>query len=161
MNDKVPDIPIAVSSYKFPKYHPELPWDIFARYIDYWCPQVYWEGAHNPKSQLERSVKEYLELAILPIVPAGSAYSSQDGTWSPTITDMNEFNAAVVEMKLPAIYWWELDYLERNAAWKKEIASHFWSQDPAPPPPPQPPTPGHDCPAPRLKLDILEVLNRY
>lgn len=157
-NDTIPDIPIAVSSYKFPSYHQELPWDIFARYVDYWCPQVYWEQAHNPKSQLERSVKEYLGLAKLPIVPAGSAYSSSDGTWSPTVDDIEEFNLAVVEMGLPAIYWWEYEYIERNQAWREEIAIHDWE---FPTPPPPPPPPGHVCPLPDLKSDILEVLNRY
>jgi hypothetical protein len=105
--DNILDLPLGFSSYRFPKSHPKVPWDIFGLYCDYWSPQVYWEGAHNPEAQLERSVKQHREIANLPIIPAGSAYPNSSIGWYPTIKDLRKFNDAVIAAGLPGILYWE------------------------------------------------------
>lgn len=147
-NDSIPDIPLLLSSYKWPYYHPKLPWDIFAKYMDAWAPQVYWEKAHNPASQLLRSINEYQKLADLPIIPAGSAYPNSSIGWEPAPADFQEFNQAAKDRGLKAVYYWEYEYLERNPRWRQEIASHEWDigdQEPEPDSPPAPePSPNID-----------------
>ena len=150
-NDTIPNIPIGLSSFKYPKYHPKLPWAMFAKYVDYFAPQVYWEGRHNPTDQLEKSIAQYLALADLPIVPAGSAYPSsgvydfgtQKKGWVPTVADFDEFDARVQQLGLTGIHYWEYHYIEDNPDWQKAIAAHSWATAPEPPPPPEPPIP--DC----------------
>ena len=43
----LPNTKIALSSYRFPRYHLELPWASFLEKCDYNMPQVYWERSHN------------------------------------------------------------------------------------------------------------------
>nr|MBI2905973.1 hypothetical protein [Chloroflexota bacterium] len=44
----LPNLPIALSSYRYPSYHTTLPWREFLEKCDLNMPQVYWEQAHNP-----------------------------------------------------------------------------------------------------------------
>ena len=78
--EELPSVPIGLCSYRFPSLHREFPWDAFLPRCDFHAPQVYWEGAHTPGAQLERSIRELTGKRYLPIIPIGSAYST--GTWS-------------------------------------------------------------------------------
>jgi len=133
-NDSIPDIPIGLSSFKFPTSHPEMPWDIFGQYADYWSPQVYWVAAHNPASQLERSIQQHKDIADLPMIPAGSAYPDSSYRWKPSVSELREFNDAVQE-KYPGILYWEYHYIEDEPSWQDEIASHVWEDAPEQPEP--------------------------
>ena len=139
-SDDIPDIPILLSSYRWPSVHPEFPWEEFARYIDAWNPQVYWQGAHNPSSQLTRSVNELRKIKDVSIIPAGSAYPA--GRWKPTSEDLDEFNATAQELGLLGVHYWEWYYAEgKYPEWWAAISTHEWDIEPPPPPPPPPPDP--------------------
>jgi hypothetical protein len=104
-----PDFPIALSSFRFPKLHPQLPWKDFLMKVDLNMPQVYWEQAHNPAEQLRRSISEFqLINPFRQIIPTGPAYAAND--WKPSIQDINDFMNAAVEMNLPAINFYSWDY---------------------------------------------------
>src|SRR3990172_691962 len=61
----LPNFPVALSSYRFPSYHKELPWREFLEKCDLNMPQVYWEQAHNPDVQLARAVAEFSSTSIV------------------------------------------------------------------------------------------------
>lgn len=132
-----PRLPIALCSYRFPSYHPQIPWEEFLSQCTYNMPQVYWVGAHNPADQLRRSVSEFQAMTpFRPIIPVGSAY--QSGSWSATVADVNEFLRTARNLNLRAANFWEWSncraYLP--SVWNA-IRDYNWGA-PTPPPPPPP-----------------------
>ncbi|HJS29148.1 MAG TPA: nuclear transport factor 2 family protein [Anaerolineales bacterium] len=100
------DIPIALSSYRFPSYHPQIPWQEFLEGCDILMPQVYFEFSHNPEAQLQRTQQEYQALAhYLPIVPTGPVY--RRGSWTPTTEDISNFLQTARQLNMPAANFWE------------------------------------------------------
>lgn len=86
----LPDLPIALSSYRFPYYHIQYPWNEFLEGCDFIMPQVYWIHATNPGEQLLRCEHEYKSLGYnLPIIPTGAAFLERD--WIPSDTEIEEF----------------------------------------------------------------------
>ncbi|MBI3760869.1 MAG: hypothetical protein HY260_03275 [Chloroflexi bacterium] len=75
-------------------------------------PQVYWEQAHNPDEQLQRTVKEFSDPALVgtvrPIIPAGAAYGI--GTWEPTPEDILLFRRTAAESGLQAVSFYSWDW---------------------------------------------------
>lgn len=103
----ITDIPIALSSYKYPSYHPALPWNQFLKKCDLNMPQVYWKWAENPGAQLEKSIADNMSLKYTPpIFPTGSAYTSSDG-WTPSVDEIKEFMNKSKELNLPGFNFWE------------------------------------------------------
>jgi len=129
----MPELSLGLCSYRFPSYHPELPWGTFLAHCNFHAPQVYWEYSHNPQYQMQRSRNELLALKQLPIVPLGSAYAH--GDWRPTVADLDAFNGIVQELELPGISWWSWQHAERVPEWWAAITAHQWVE-----PPPSPPT---------------------
>jgi hypothetical protein len=106
LRQALPTFPIALSSYRFPTYHPTLPWEAFLEKCDYNMPQVYWELAHNPGEQLIRSVNEFMAITpFRPIIPTGSAYMR--GDWQPTSAEIIEFLDTARNLNLSAANFWE------------------------------------------------------
>ncbi len=104
----IPDKLIALSSYRFPSFHPQLPWKTFLDYCDFNMPQVYWEQAHNPEPQLERTFKEFQALSpSRPVIPTGPTYRA--GSWVPTKEDLLEFLKTTKKLKLPAVNFFSWD----------------------------------------------------
>ena len=105
--DKLPtDYPIGLSSYRFPSYHPELPWGIFRGICDFDMPQVYWEQAHNPAEQLQKSYIEFQAMyPRLPYIPTGAAYPTS--LWEPTTADIQAFIAESDKLGLGGYNFWE------------------------------------------------------
>uniref|UniRef100_A0A6M3LAY4 Glycoside hydrolase n=1 Tax=viral metagenome TaxID=1070528 RepID=A0A6M3LAY4_9ZZZZ len=132
----LPDTPIGFSSFKYPTLHP-LPWGAFLEEADFYQEQVYWEQAHNPASQLERSLREWRAYGDKPSVPAGSAYGV--GAWRATVGDVDMFNRAVVAAGCPAIMWWDWQNADGTALWEA-IKAHRWGGAPAPAPTPVTPS---------------------
>jgi len=86
----LPNLPMALSSYRFPTLHRALPWTTFLEKCNYNMPQVYWEEAHNPVTQLTRCVNEFKNISpYRPIIPTGPTYST--GGWQPTDNDIKQF----------------------------------------------------------------------
>ncbi|MHB8134007.1 MAG: nuclear transport factor 2 family protein [Anaerolineaceae bacterium] len=108
LRKSLPNIPIALSSYRFPTYHPQLPWKTFLEYCDINMPQVYWEKAHNPEAQLTRTVHEFQSLTPnRPVIPTGPTYRA--GSWIPTAEDTLEFLKTSKKLNLSAANFFSWD----------------------------------------------------
>ena len=110
----LPRTPIALSSYRYPRTHPDFPFDAFLEYCDYTMPQVYFEQAHNPEEQLERTVNQYMVLRNpRPVIPTAPAYAR--GEWRPTPHEIKRFFHKCREMGLTAANAWSWDFASRRA----------------------------------------------
>jgi len=104
----LPRTPIALCSYRYPRYHPELPWKEFLSYCDYNMPQMYWEQAHNPAAQLNRCIEQFHTISpFREIIPMGSMYKT--GGWVPYANEMTEFlnTARTLNLKAANFYVWD------------------------------------------------------
>lgn len=102
----VKDVPVALSSYRYPTYHPQLPWKEFLESCDLNMPQVYWMKAHNPAEQLARSLREFQAMVpFRPVIPTGAAFTEHG--WTPTTTEVTSFLAAAKALNLTAANFWE------------------------------------------------------
>ncbi|MEK6223058.1 MAG: hypothetical protein N2D54_12510 [Chloroflexota bacterium] len=133
IKEALPDTPIAISSYRFPSYHPEFPYTDFLEYADMIMPQVYWEHAHNARLQLVRTVREFQNLGSqLPIIPTGSAYGI--GSWQATPADVIELlDTAKKETLLKGANFWVWEYTRANLmpVWDA-IRDYDWPTTPQP-----------------------------
>jgi hypothetical protein len=128
-----PDLPLGISSYRFPSYHPQIPWREFLEHCDFNMPQVYWVLAHNPVDQLTRCVQEFQAITpYRPIVPAGSAYKS--GSWQATPEEVTAFLKAAQELNLTGTNFWEWANCRRFIpdVWQA-ISSSPWPGEPSHP----------------------------
>ena len=106
-------IPIALHSYRFPNYHPELPWSTFLEFCDLHMPQVTWEQAHNAGDQLRKSQRQCASLPnARPCLPTGAAFATTG--WSPTAEEINEFLNTAKAIGLPAVNFFNWDTCRRN-----------------------------------------------
>jgi len=133
LRSALPDLPIALSSYRYPKYHMDLPWKDFLTYCDFNMPQVYWEQSHNPAYQLERSLNEFQTVVepFRPIIPTGVTYCA--GGWCPSSSEIIEFMDKAVSLRMSAVNFWSWDYcrLKMPHLWKT-ISAFNWSSSPNP-----------------------------
>lgn len=126
-----PGLPVALSSYRFPSYHPLVPWKEFLEQCNYNMPQVYWVLAHNPSDQLLRSVQEFQSITpYRPIIPTGSAYKS--GQWQATPDDINAFLKTAESLNLAGVNFWEWSNCRQfiPETWQS-IAQYAWSGESA------------------------------
>ncbi len=104
----LPNLPLALSSYRFPSYHPQLPWREFLEKCDLNMPKVFWVQAHNPYAQLARCVNEFEVLQpFKPVIPTGAVFSTQE--WQPSTEEVSSFLAGAAELNLSAINFWSWD----------------------------------------------------
>ncbi len=123
----LPALPMALSSYRFPSFHRQLPWNIFLEYVDYNMPQVYWEQNHNAEANLRRCVREFQAMQpFRPIFPTGPAYKT--GGWRPTQGDIIEFLNTARELQLKGANFFSWDECKRDVPelWET-IAAFKWS----------------------------------
>lgn len=128
----LPSLTVALCSYRFPSYHPQIPWQTFLESCDLNMPQVYWEFAHNPIEQLTRSVREFQAMTpYRPIIPVGSAYKR--GGWSPTPGDVQQFLQTAQDLNLSAANFWEWSHTRRYLpeVWDA-VKDYSWSTTPLP-----------------------------
>lgn len=126
----LPNTSLALSSYRFPSYHPRLPWDEFLGLCDLAMPQVYWEQLHNPAQQLTRCVNEYRNLKYArPIIPTGSAYKR--GSWQSTPEDVINFLTHAYQINLRGANFWVWSHTRRYLpeTWNA-IQDYFWAEQP-------------------------------
>ncbi len=130
LRKNLPNTPIALSSYRFPAYHPQLPWKTFLEYADYNMPQVYWEKAHNPSAQLERTVHEFQAMTPnRPVIPTGPTYRA--GAWIPTQKDTQEFLETAKKLKLAAVNFFSWDECRPALENQWQTISNFDWEHPA------------------------------
>ncbi len=130
LRDGLPDKPIALSSYRFPSYHPQIPWQEFLEGCDYHMPQVYWVWADNAGDQLRRSVRELQSLTPRrPVIPTGSAYKEHG--WQPRAEEVVEFLATARSLNLSGVnfYSWDSSRKYLPEVWNA-IRDFAWSPPP-------------------------------
>jgi hypothetical protein len=122
-----PRLPVALCSYRFPSYHPQVPWKEFLERCDYNMPQVYWQFSHNPADQLARCINEFQNITpFRPIIPVGSAYRS--GSWVASPEEVVIFLQTAQSLNLSAANFWEWSNCRSYIpeAWNA-IAAYSWS----------------------------------
>jgi hypothetical protein len=103
-----PDLPMALSTYRYPRSHSALPFNEFLQACDYAMPQVYFEQSHNPEEQLQRSVDQYMDLKYArPVIPTAPTYKR--GDWLPTPNEIQRFLGKAKESGLTAANAWSWD----------------------------------------------------
>jgi hypothetical protein len=108
----LPRLPVGLSTYRYPRSHPTLPYSEFLDRCDYAMPQVYFEFSHNPEEQLDRSVSQYLSLRpARPVIPTGPAYGR--GAWKPTAAELTRFMVRAKDSGLTGFNAWSWEYATR------------------------------------------------
>lgn len=123
----LPGLPMALSSYRFPSFHRQLPWSVFLEYVDYNMPQVYWEQNHNAEANLRRCLREFQAMQpFRPIFPTGPAYKT--GGWRPTPADTIEFLNTARELQLKGANFFSWDECRRDVPeiWET-VAGYQWN----------------------------------
>jgi hypothetical protein len=126
----LPDTPVALCSYRFPSYHPQLPWREFLEKCDLNMPQVYWMQAHNPGEQLNRSVGEFQALVpFRPLHPVGAAF--QQSGWQSTSNEVRDFldTAKGLNLSSSSFYSWDSSRASLPEVWET-IAGYDWEGGP-------------------------------
>ena len=119
-------VPIALSSHRFPNYHPEIPWATLLEFCDLHMPRVFWEQAQNAGEQLRESIRQCDALPNARIcVPTGAAYTT--ASWSPSAEEINEFLNTARDLGLPAanFYNWDACRQSLPSLWTA-VASFDW-----------------------------------
>ena len=128
-----PDMPMALSSYRYPSYHPSLPWREFLEKCDLVMPQVYWMQAHNAGDQLVRSVREFNAMTpSRPVIPTGAAF--REHGWQPTPKEVLEFMQTAKALNLMGVNFWEWSDARGGnlpGVWET-VANFSWSPVPGP-----------------------------
>jgi len=106
LRNNLGSMPLALSSYRYPSYHRNLPWVNFLERCDYNMPQVYWVQSHdNAGLQLQRCVNEFKSMhPFRPIIPTGPTFK-QDG-WIPHQDEVLEFMKVAKALNLSAVNFW-------------------------------------------------------
>ncbi len=119
---------VGLSSYRYPSYHQQFPWQEFLSKCDFIQPQVYWMQAHNPGDQLKMTIQQFKNLKPgLPVIPTGAAF--QQGGWKSTAGEILEFLNAAKSLNLSAVNFWEWTDARSGAipgAWNT-IQEYPWS----------------------------------
>ena len=126
----LPDTPVALCSYRYPSYHPQLPWREFLEKCDVNMPQVYWLHAHNAGEQLTRCVNEFRAMVpFRPIIPVGAAY--KEFGWQPTSNEVLDFLQTAQSLNLSAanFYSWDSCRAYLPKVWET-IHDYSWVEAP-------------------------------
>lgn len=133
LREGLPELPIGLSSYRYPSYHPQLPWREFLEGCDFVMPQVYWKFADNAGEQLARCVREFQALPpSRPIVPTGAAFTEHG--WNPSTDEILDFLDIVRKLNLPGVnfYSWDSCRARLPEIWRT-IRDYDWDAPPSPP----------------------------
>ncbi len=145
LRELLPDIPVALSSYRYPQFHTTLPWQEFLSPCDFNMPQMYWVG-ERPADCVRNSLARHQAFPFArPIIPTGAAYGEQYGNsfFRSEPAEIREFLDAVRAQGLPAANFWSWDWTEAHGPdlwdaiaeyeWPEttpqvqDIADHFWA----------------------------------
>lgn len=127
LRESLPDTPIALSSYRYPSIHGQIPWSEFLKGCDYNMPQVYWMQADNPGEQLRSCVRQFSELEpVRPVIPTGAAFRERG--WEPTPEEVLEFLDTAQDLNLSAanLYSWDSCREHLPEVWEL-IRDYVWS----------------------------------
>ena len=133
----MPDVPIGLSTYRFPELHHTFPYKEFLAVCDFNAPQVYWNAGAAGK-ELRESYRQYELIKSLPFIPAGRSYYGE-GFPKPTPAETTEFLTTAQELGCPAAFFWSADRLWSRTQLlpeiRRAIADYEWvrSGEPIPP----------------------------
>lgn len=109
----LPELPIALSSFRFPSLHMQFPWKDFLDRCDLNMPQVYWQGATNAGAQLRRCVREFQAMSpSRPVIPTGPVY--RGAGWNASQAEIHEFLATAKELNLRGANFFAWDWGRTN-----------------------------------------------
>lgn len=133
LRKKLPKLPIALSSYRYPTAHYQFPFDAFLKHCDFSMPQVYWQGSTNSAQQLRKTVSEYAALRQKrPLFPTAAAYGF--GDWTATPEQIAAFVAEARALGLAGLNFWEWAASQQgNGKLWSAVQSLRW--EPSAPPP--------------------------
>jgi hypothetical protein len=131
------DLPIGLSSYRFPNLHREFPFNRFLEHCDLNLPQVYWMRATNSGAQLRESIRQFRQASLVqrPIIPTGAAF--QEHGWRPTANQILEF-MITAQQTCEGCNFWVWEHTRRHSDLWDVIRDYRWSISPAPEPTPTP-----------------------
>ena len=106
LKKELPDLPLALSTFRYPSLHRNFPFRVFLEYCDYNMPQVYWMQANGTvPQQLARTLEEYKAYPPVPMIPTGAAFKEHG--WSAIPQDQKIFVDEVKKHGLAGCNWWE------------------------------------------------------
>lgn len=139
-------VPTALCAYRFPKLHPDFPWDAFLPGSAYHMPQVYWGNYQNASvSELDTSYTQLKALKDMPFVPVGRAYvgdghSGERPKGTPVISgEISLFLTEARRLSMFGASFWALDFINyhpHGEMFCQAITDFDWTVIPPPPPPP-------------------------
>jgi hypothetical protein len=133
LRSALPNVTVALSSFRYPSMHPQIPWKEFLDQCDLNMPQVYWMHADNPAEQLTRSVAEFQNLQpYRPVIPTGAAF--KEWGWLPTSSEVFEFMGTAKALNLTAanFYSWDSCRAYLPDIWNT-IRAYTWETTPPEP----------------------------
>lgn len=157
LKSRLGDLPIGLSSYRFPYYQPNFPWEEFRQGCDFDMPQVYWEGKHNSATQLQMSYDTFQDMTPrLPYVATGAAYKR--GDWAVTPLDIEYFMDNAQTLGLSGVNFWEWGHTRKYLpdVWDA-IAAYDWEDGDPPAPSPEPPEPTDEAIVTAYKLNLRKT----
>jgi len=133
LRNRLPDLPIGLSSYRYPQLHRSLPWEAFLTRCNLNLPQMYWVG-ESPAECLQNSIIQHQAFPFAkPIIPTGASYGEQYGGtyFRAQPAQIVEFLDAVRANHLPAANFWSWDWTEAHGPdlWQA-IANYNWPTTP-------------------------------
>jgi hypothetical protein len=141
IREEYPDMLLVLSSYRFPSYHREFPFNEFLKYVDLNMPQVYWMQSDGTVPwQLNKCLTEFRSSGFVqrPILPTGAAFSEHG--WVAKPADVKEFIYQCKQLGLPGCNFWEYYHAYHlHTPLGEAVNSIPWIVDEEPEPEPQPP----------------------
>ncbi len=125
----------ALSSYRFPRMHPDFPFASFMSACDIAMPQVYWvdRGAGDARRNLKDSYEEYRQaFPDKQFVPTGAAFGEYYGAgssqffWSATPEQIVFFLDQCQVMGLPAVNFWSWQHARNDSANIWQSSTRLW-----------------------------------
>jgi hypothetical protein len=106
VREAFPDLPLYLSTFRFPSYHRGFPFKTFLKYMDGNMPQVYWMQSNGTvPAQLDQTIAEYASLTDVPMIPTGAAFNEHG--WAALPEDQKIFVDEAKEHNLRGCNWWE------------------------------------------------------
>jgi hypothetical protein len=125
----LPNTPIALSSFRYPNVHPQLPWKAFLDRCDLNMPQVYWVSAHDSGAQLTKCLQQFQAIIpFRPIFPTGPV--CRISGWEPTPQEIVEFMNTAYSLNMGGINYFAWDYRTLLPNLWNSISSYQWGNQP-------------------------------
>jgi hypothetical protein len=128
------DLPLALSSYRYPITHNDFAWGPFLDVCTIMMPQVYWvtKGTPDPVGNLRSCLSQYEELGWNgTVIPTGAAYDEWQGSgddkwlWSTGADEIRDFMPAVKGAGLDAVNFWSWQHAD-SERWQA-VAEFQWT----------------------------------